>query len=176
MKTHDYKGHTITITVHHDENMGPPWEEHDGHGIVSEWVRRDKRPGELVLITERGASRFYDVEATFKIASRDGWGLGDEALAKLASKLGRKPTHRQVIAAAVQSDFEYLRGWCRDEWQWLGFTTEIETPAKQIVEGFSCWGFDDEDYMIREAIGEAKATVDKMILTEEETLKAEAMP
>lgn len=38
-------GHTLKIEVERDDDMGPPWAEHDGHGPVSEWERRDKRRG-----------------------------------------------------------------------------------------------------------------------------------
>jgi len=49
MKTHEYKGHTIKIETHHDQYLGAPWEEIYGHGIISEWTTRDKRPGEIEL-------------------------------------------------------------------------------------------------------------------------------
>lgn len=161
-KTHTYKGHTITVNVHHDEHMGPPWEEHDGHGIVSDWVRRGKAPGELVLCSDRGLSLYYDYSATMKIAKKDGWGLNDEAA--LARKLGRPPTKGEIAHTSVVADYEYLRGWCNNEWHWHGYTLDIESPDGEASRNAdSCWGYDDEDYMISEAISQGESIVDGMI-------------
>ncbi len=45
----EHEGFTLRATVHRDDDMREPWREHDGHGIVSEWTSRDKRPGERIL-------------------------------------------------------------------------------------------------------------------------------
>lgn len=74
-ETHEHRGHTITVVWYRDYDLGPPWKEHDGHGIVSEWTTRDKRPGERVLVSDRSSHRFYDFEETVKIAKRDKWGF-----------------------------------------------------------------------------------------------------
>lgn len=71
-------GWTLRVSIEHDDGMGAPWKEHDGHGEVSEWTRRDKRPGEWVLCTDRGSSRFYDAQESQRIAIRDRWGMGPE--------------------------------------------------------------------------------------------------
>lgn len=65
---------TIRATIEHDSDTGAPWSEHDGHGPVSEWTTRAKRPGELVLCTSRGRKRYYDFAEACRIARRDGWG------------------------------------------------------------------------------------------------------
>jgi hypothetical protein len=69
-------GYVVTAKVEVDADMGPPWEEHDGHGPVSNWTDRAKRPGERVLVSdERGRQhRYYDFQKAVKMASRDGWG------------------------------------------------------------------------------------------------------
>lgn len=180
MKTSEHEqtidGYTVRIDIHQDEHMGAPWEEHDGHGVVSDWTHRDKAPGELVLISDHRSYRYYDVAATLKIAKRDGWGLGDEGKAKLAKRLGRKPTAKEITAEAVQHDYEYLRGWCNDEWVWLGYITEITTPEGKTLDGDSCWGFDEEEYMLSEAMGCAKHTIERHKLTMRETAIAECVP
>jgi hypothetical protein len=152
-------GYSIRIQVHHAEHMGEPWKEHGGHGIVSDWTRRDKQPGELVLARDGDFIRFYDLQATLEIAKRDGWGMCDEHKKELARKLGHKPTRKEVTHAAVMSDYEHLRGWCNDEWQWLGYTTTIIAPDGQKLDGDSCWGFDDEEYMMGEAKAAAFAAI-----------------
>lgn len=66
-------GYRAEIEIERDDDMGEPWEEHDGHGPVSEWERREKRPYERILCSDRGAHRFYDMQEALKIAKRDGW-------------------------------------------------------------------------------------------------------
>jgi len=106
MKTIEHNGTEHRVTIERDNFMYAPWEENDGHGIVSDWEHRDKAPGELVLCSDRGGKRFYDFEESVKIARRDGWGsAGDEGL-----------TAGAKAAKATRADFEYLRDWCEDRW------------------------------------------------------------
>lgn len=183
MKTIEHLGFTATITIHNDQHHGAPWEENDGHGIVSGWERRDKRAGERILHSDRHSKRFYDMAATMRLAKRDGWGLGDESKAKLAAKLGKPVeflTHGEIVAQAVEDDFEYLRSWCADEWQWQGYTTEIESPDGEITDGDSCWGFegtrDGIAYMLSEAESNARAEIERMAETVTQTQLAECYP
>lgn len=109
--TFTHQGRTFRLRVERDEFMREPWKEHDGHGVVSGWETRAKRPHERILISDRRSCRFYDVRASMAIAVRDGWGCAD-------------PTHvhatrRSAAACAVDRDFEYLRAWCNDEWFWV---------------------------------------------------------
>jgi hypothetical protein len=154
---YEYKGHSFKVTIEGDGDMGEPWKEHDGHGVVSDWTSRDKRPGERVLCEDRGSKRFYDVQASSKIARRDGWGLGDDDKAELLKRLCamrrvKRSTYRvvnnirqdkvewvdvqtrdpnkpltagEIHAEAVRLDFEYLRGWCNDQWEWKWIRVEM---------------------------------------------------
>lgn len=180
MKTIEIDGYTVNITVHHDEYHGAPWEENDGHGIVSGWEHRDKRAGERVLNSNHGSKRFYDFAASVELAKKDGWGLSDDAKAELAKKLGRQPTRKQIIAKAVELDFEYLRGWCNNEWHYQGYTTEITTPAGETLDGDSCWGFEGTDagekYMLSEAESSARHSVAAHIALVNQTQLAEVYP
>lgn len=109
METIEVNGRQFGVRVERDEFMGEPWKEHDGHGIVSEWTTRPKRPGERILIQNRDSRRYYDVAATLAIAKREGWGTaGTEGL-----------TGKAKAAKAVDADFEFIRGWCADEWEWV---------------------------------------------------------
>ena len=65
---------TIRATIEHDSGHGAPWEECDGHGPVSDWTTRAKRPGELVLCSDGSHKRYYDFAEACRIARRDGWG------------------------------------------------------------------------------------------------------
>lgn len=112
------KGLRFAVSVEHDSGYGAPWDEYDCHGEVTAWTRRAKRPGERVLTEDRGSRRYYDVEGTLSRAIREGWGLRAADAAKLAAKLGRQPTKRELAAAAVSLDFIRLRDWCKGYWSW----------------------------------------------------------
>lgn len=163
-----YKRHTIRVHVHNDDDMGPPWEEHDGHGIVSDWKRHclvDKAPGEMILCEDRGSVRFYDFQATMKKAKSEGWGLGEKETARLAARLGRQPTKGEILHASVMHDYEFLKGWCNDEWRWVGYVTEILGPdgSKLETEHDSCWGFESTDDGIKYMTGEARSIAEHAI-------------
>ena len=161
LQTRRYRGHTITVQFKRDElGLGAPWEEHDGHGIVSDWVRRDADDGELLLSSDRSFRRFYDFRATMKLAKRDGWGLTREAKRALAARLGRHINGHDVLREAVMSDYRYLRDWCEDRWEWVW--------RQVTIDGFNyyetCGGFEScsiDDYAAPEAFEEAQAWLDR---------------
>lgn len=159
-------GIKVTARVEHDGDMGPPWEEDDGHGPVSEWTRRAKHPGEMVLAEDRGHKRFYDFAEAVKIARRDGWD---------APPYGGTPG--QKAHRAAMADFENLRAWCNDEWHWCGvvLSVSIESDDGDDIElsghAASLWGIESNggDYLIEvanelvdEALDVAKAIVGRI--------------
>jgi len=158
MKTEEYKGHTITLEWEHDQDTESPWEHEDGHGPVTDWVTRDKRAGERVLVSDRRSRRYYDFAEAVKIAKRDGWGLHAKHITELAAKLGRKPTKKEIIAESVERDFEYLRRWCNDDWYWCGYIVKIQGTNYHE----SLWGIDSDSQsdFESEAIGYAKRWLD----------------
>lgn len=180
MKTIEHKGYTAKIAIHQDEDSGPPWKQDDGHGVISEWTTRDKRAGERVLNSSGNSKQFYDFAASVDLAKRDGWGLSEAHKAELANKLGRQPTRKEIIAAAVESDYKFVRGWCDNEWCYQGYTTEIETPDGETFDGDSCWGYegtaDGEKYMLGEASDAAISAIERHLATVEQTAIAECVP
>lgn len=109
-------GITLVVEYHSDEHSTTPWEECDGHGVVSEWTSRDKRPGERALCTDGSLRRYYDVQQSTAIARRDGWGVHGQTFA----------TKGQQAAAAVEADFTWLRRWCDGDWWWIGIVVRTE--------------------------------------------------
>ena len=97
------QGRDFAVMVEPDAAMRAPWEEYDGHGIVSEWTSRDKRPGERVLSQDRGSFRYYDVAATMRKARAERWGSNLTGSA------------RERAAKAVEADFDYCQRWARDD-------------------------------------------------------------
>lgn len=129
---------TYAIAFVPDSDMGPPWEEHDGHGIIREVSRREeKRPGERLFGSDERHARLYayDIALTTLRARLDGWNTGAEYRAALAAKLGRVPTARQIAAEAVEGDFERMRAWTRDEWEWIGICL-VEMPRDRTSDDY----------------------------------------
>jgi hypothetical protein len=92
--TFEHEGLTFKVRFENDDDAEAPWERSDGHGVVSEWTRRDKRPGERVLSSDRNLKRYYDVQQSTQTAKRDGWGLSDEHKAELIQRLAPKKFKR----------------------------------------------------------------------------------
>lgn len=151
----ELNGTTYRVEFFHDEGMGAPWEEHDGHGIVSDWETRDKKPGEVIISQDRHSKRFYDVAATMRIAKRDGWGVSDVDTSGM--------TRAQIIALAVQSDMERMRGWCNDDWHWCGVSVFPLTADGDELRSKteSLWGIEsDADVYFDEVIDELIAQIE----------------
>ena len=107
-----------------------------------------------------GYALLYDVEASMKIALKDGWG---------PSKPGW--TARQQAAAAVEEDFRYLKRWVDDDWSWVGYVAKVD--GKEVD---SCWGFEDPLYATEEATRAAEGHIDRMEIVERETELAACYP
>jgi hypothetical protein len=116
----ELRGYRFGVRYSPDDDYREPWKEADGHGIVSDWTRRGKGPGERILCEDRQARRYYDVAGTLKIARRDGRGTAK----------GRLPgeTLKAYRARAVDADFEYLRAWCADEWRYVSIMVDWLDP------------------------------------------------
>lgn len=128
----------VKLIEMNDECHGAPWEEHDGHGIVSDWTTRAKLPGERVLVSDRNSKRYYDVQGTMVIALRDGWGPMIEG-----------KTRRESAALAVDRDYENLRAWCNDEWHWIGIraVAQVTLDTNGVIQHLSSgglWGIESD--------------------------------
>lgn len=140
-------GRYAVVKTERDEDMGPPWKEHDGHGPVSEWTHRDKRPGEVIINSDHGSRRYYDVAAATVIAKRDQWGLGPKEVAELTMKLGRPPTDGEVTAESVRRDMQRMKDWCDDHWNWIGVIVTLYGSDGREIDTSSLWGIEsDGDY------------------------------
>lgn len=129
---------TFSVKFEYDGDFGKPWENSDGHGVVSNWTTRDKLPGELVLNSDRGSKRFYDFAGACATALADGWDcapLNDGTESK-----------RQQAAKAARSDYEYLREWCNNEWHYVGvIVTLLDDEGNETEVTDSMWGVEDRD-------------------------------
>lgn len=133
-------GKTFRVNFPDDDIGDPPWERDDTHGPVSEWAVRDKKPGELVLWGDALARQYYDMRAAVKLA-RTEWGHKT----------------RKAAAEAAQEDYERLRRWCNDLWNYVGVVVTLVKDGKD-VDDEACWGFesDSPDYLTETAYNHAK--------------------
>jgi hypothetical protein len=161
--THD--GFRYVATVHHDSDHGCPWVEYDGHGPVSDWTRRDKSPGELVLCEDRGSKRFYDFAEACKTALRDGWGCEPYTI--------EGETARQKATRAARHDFEVLRAWCNDEWSWCGIAVQVfGLDGEELCDeyDFALWGIEynypgsANEYLLEIANEKAREAFENIVL------------
>lgn len=175
----EHKGRKFLARVYADD-QGAPWDNECGHGRVSDWERRNKRPGEWVLINDGSHKRFYDAQEAMAIAKRDGWGpafyrvdiqKGANGLVKAHGRhfKGREletfesewcddinAAHAQIRAAfkasmtrgeyaalAVKQDFERLRAWCNNDWQYVGISVVLMPDYSAAIEALRESGHED---------------------------------
>jgi hypothetical protein len=145
----EHNGATITINWFPDEDMGPPWDNEDGHGPVSDWTSRAKLPGERVLNEDHRSYRYYDFAAAVKLAKKDGW----------EAKPYKTGTPGERANRAAEADYEWLRRWCNDDWHYCGYQLEVDGFAYED----SLWGIDSDsiDSLTKEAFDAAKAWLDR---------------
>lgn len=163
--TFELGGSTFSVTLVHDDSHGAPWEVLDGHGVVSGWERAYETPrGCWVLSSDQHASQFYNWFETMAIAKRDEWGLAPDRVAALAKRLKREPTKRDIRKAAVQADFDYLRGWCDGDWSYVGVIVELlDSDGEGTGVTESLWGVESfggyHDIVARELAEEMLSTM-----------------
>jgi hypothetical protein len=114
-------------------DYGPPWEEEDGHGPVSEWTTRCKAPGERVLASDRNLRLYYDFEEACEIALRERWG-------------GFLGTPKQRAALAAEADFQRLKAYCDGKWCYVGVVVELldDDGDSMGLEEESLWGVESD--------------------------------
>lgn len=130
-------GTPFEMSIVADDNNDAPWLRSDTHGPVRCVSRVAKGPHELILgpSGSRDYWYLYDAAKAQQIALRDGWGADTNEPDR-----GYRESKRQRAARAVRADFEYLRGWVQDEWQYVGVVV-IHTASGS---GASLWGIESE--------------------------------
>jgi len=138
----EHEGIQFSFRTEHDADHEAPWDAEDGHGPVSEWKRHafgmgskpPKKPGEMILVCDRGSYRTYDFAEAVKIAKRDGWDAEPYGGTK-----GQK-AHRAAMA-----DFDRLRRWCNDQWDYVGVIIEmLDDAGDPMGETESLWGVESD--------------------------------
>lgn len=147
-------GLTFKAEIADDDAMGPPWKEHDGHGVVSDWCNFDSNTNtsdRVLCAGDYGRSvRYYEMTTSYYKAENEGWGISDEERQHLTVMLGREPTAEEVLKHAVELDFLRLQGWCEGRWEWVGVVvTLLDVDGNPTDESESLWGIESDagDYL-----------------------------
>ena len=132
-ETRDHGTMSFRIEWVYDTDADAPWIREDGHGPVSDWTSDPKAPGQMVLCTDRRMRRYYDFAEAVKLARRDGWDTKPYGT--------RKPGER--AHAAVMADYNYLRQWCNQQWQYCGIVVTLLGADGEPDVDASLWGIED---------------------------------
>ena len=136
--TFTHGGRNFIAELHTDDCGDAPWKRSDGHGPVTDWLRRDKQPGEWLLSEDGGSKRFYDAAAALRMAKCDGWGIGEDQKAALIARLSaprilRRPKKGEKPSRTA-SGFLYLGMTYRAD-QIETVTIPGRDPAKPLTTG-----------------------------------------
>ena len=128
------------VAMPYDDYPQEPWSEEDGHGPVTDWTTRAKRPSEMVLIKDNHHRRYYDFAAAVKLARKDGWD----------TEPYNQGTKGERAARAAYADYNRLRRFCAGDWGYIGVVVALlDDNGDETDETESLWGVESDcgDYM-----------------------------
>jgi hypothetical protein len=125
----EHNGYSFRAEYSTDVMCETPWEWADGHGTVSDWTQRDKRPGEVVLCSDRSSKRYYDMQGAIKTAKAEGWGYDYDSVLPT-------DTPGQKAVKAAQNDFNYLKAWCNNDWWYSCLHVSLLDPDGEDLEDY----------------------------------------
>lgn len=117
------------------DDTGTPWNNSD-YMSVSKWTTRAKRPGEMVLATDRNQKLYYDFQEACRILRANG-------------------LSHELAADAALFSYNRARQWCNGHWCYVCVQVVLCDNAGDEIEGESeiIGGIDsdDEDYIMQTA-------------------------
>lgn len=126
METIELHGLTFGVERLHDHDANFPWNETDILGAVSDWTRRDKRPGERIINTGRVGKRFYDFAAAVRKGRAEGM-KGPQA------------------AEHAAREYQWLRDYCDDKWHYIGVRVVLlDAEGKPTIFDDALWGIESD--------------------------------
>jgi hypothetical protein len=133
-----YQGRTIRIKWSYDEFGSKPWDDCD-YGNVTDWLWRDKGPGEVIICADRGSKRFYNFAG---------------AVAKL-KKEGCNGADADRIA---KSEVKRFQDWCNDQWFYMNASVTID--GLEYTDSLGGIESDCADSAMDVLLDEAKSAID----------------
>lgn len=147
-ETFTHAGRLFEVALFADDDNAPPWERADGHGPVRYISDSEPlAPGETVLYDCPRGRYVYDLRAAIKQSMREGWGRPCKEMRETLARQLRKPASK---VSAIDADMAFLRGWCADDWSYIGASVRIiGADGEPVGEDFehALWGFESSgDY------------------------------
>jgi hypothetical protein len=131
--THPVTGRVYKVEVFADDYLGPPDQIHDGHGVVvrpQDYTSTPSEENEMreALYRPLWNNVRYDFIGSVQKAI-DEWGVSPEKAEE-----------------AVEQDYQYLRGYYRDEWRWCYIVATLveDESFSNSVGGFESTILDDQ--------------------------------
>jgi hypothetical protein len=172
--TVENNGRTYRVTIKHDQDTCAPWEEFDGMIDVERvsynygtYCGPSKKPGEYVF--HRGDHGCYsyvvDMPRAIEKALSESWGVSEAVRSGVALAKGRPMTEREIAVYAVNQNIEFMRGWCADEWCYVGVCVSLldedgeHVAAAWAIESIS--GDYIKDDVIPELISQIEHEIDR---------------
>ena len=148
-ETFEHHGREFVMKLYYDHDTDPPWENDCGSVDIEQRRRHSwrgdggdtKRPWERIIHRNRTTVFVVDVRAEYERAHKDGWGLSDDDVAKLAAKLKRTPSRKEIAIESVERNIKHMVGWINDDWRYIG----VEVTDVLSGDSDSLWGVDDSD-------------------------------
>lgn len=129
-------GWKIKFKTQYDTDHEPPWEDCDGMGVVTDCIHgvTDEEKYGWELYSGHYTHRYFDWRATLPIAIKEGWD---------APPYGSGTKQEQAMRA-MRKTFEFLHGWCNDNWRYVGLIVTLYDENDEELGEDSCWGFESE--------------------------------
>lgn len=116
--TIDLDGNEFAVEIYPDYDMGLPWAECDGYGVIEQRQycgyssRRhiNKAPHEVILHAEGVTAWIYDIRATIEKAKREDWGIANPPA---------NWTRKRIQAEAIRRDIAECRKWLTGDNFWV---------------------------------------------------------
>jgi len=158
----DLAGQRFRIEYHYDTDAGAPWERDDScRNLVSGWVNRPKRPGELVIDQlfrwggQRGDGIYYDFQTAIKRARQENWENWKCHFTPQACGA--------ALVSAVMDHYLRLCDWQANEWSYMGIVVfpltadgdELRSKSQSLwgieTDGDDAYIQEETEYLLREA-------------------------
>ena len=175
--TVENNGRTYRVTIEQDDTDDAPWERSEGMIDVDRvshnygaFIGPSKKPSEYVF--HRGDRWRYsyvvDMPRAIEKALSESWGVSKAVQSGVALAKGRPMTKREIALYAVNQNIEFMRGWCADEWTYVGVCVSLLDDEGEPTgeHDAALWGIESisgdyiNDSVIPELIAEIERSID----------------
>lgn len=175
--TVESNGRTYQVTIEQDDTGDAPWERSCGMIEVDRvshnygtYCGPSKKPSEYVF--HRGNRGCYsyvvDMRRAIETALIESWGISPATQSGVEMARGRPMTKREIAVYAVNQNIEFMRGWCADEWAYVGVCVSLLNDEGEPTGEYDAalWGIESisgdyiNDSVIPELIAEIERSID----------------